>query len=763
MRRPSVAFGLAAGLYFLLTIALTWPLALHLGSRVPNDLGDSLLNMFIVDWNARQLPLTDRWWSQPQFYPIPGVLTFSEHLLGLAPITTPIILTTGNAVIAYNVAFFLSFPLCALAAHFLVYQITGRHDVAVIGGLAYGFAPYRMAQFAHVQVLSSYWIPLALGGLHLFVQRRQKRGLVLFAVAWYFQALACGYYLFYLSVLVGLWLLWFAVGRIRAADIGRIALAWGVAILAIVPVALGYLKYSRMYALKRWPDEIQAFSADIASLLRASPNLRVWGWLNVIDRPESALFPGLALVAVILTGVMLAWSAAAHESLQRLRAPRILLALAAFFGIIAASPLWFGAWKVEIFGLKLVSVTTPQKPLSVAVLLAVIAFAMHPSIRAGWRRRSPLAFYTLAAIVMWLFSLGPAPTLMGEPMLYKAPYSWLLMLPGVDGVRVPARFWVLATACLSVAVALAVRQLAQRWPNARMALVATCAGVLLLESWPRALILLPPPALRPSHTRAVARLELPQTSASDLVALYRATEHHRPLINGYSGYFAPHYGALQDLLDRRDPDVLGHLASLGAIEIVVDHAADPGGAWRRFVAAQPYVEIAHHEPDYTTFRLPAQSRGRVQLPRFTAPPVRVERIDATANQDRVGRMTDGDLMSRWDTAGPQEPSNAVVLDLGRPTRLQGIELLIAGYRADFPRQLVVELSDDGKNWDTAWAGRTALLALTAALEAPLTEPLGIPLGDRIARHIRLRQTSSDRIYYWSIAELHIYGEPAPAP
>ena len=56
--RPLVAFGLAAGLYFLLTVALTWPLLLHPGSRVPNDLGDSLLNMFLLAWNARVLPFT---------------------------------------------------------------------------------------------------------------------------------------------------------------------------------------------------------------------------------------------------------------------------------------------------------------------------------------------------------------------------------------------------------------------------------------------------------------------------------------------------------------------------------------------------------------------------------------------------------------------------------------------------------------------------------------------------------------------------------
>src|SRR5687768_18560005 len=46
-----------------------------------------------------------------------------------------------------------------------------------------------------------------------------------------------------------------------------------------------------------------------------------------------------------------------------------------------------------------------------------------------------------------------------------------------------------------------------------------------------------------------ARLELPITSGHDLITLYRAVGHRRPLINGYSGYFAPHYWAMQQ--DRK--------------------------------------------------------------------------------------------------------------------------------------------------------------------------------------------------------------------
>lgn len=757
MRRPVATFGLAVAVYVVLTAILTWPLVLRPGRIVPGDLGDPALNMFLLAWNARVLPLTERWWNLPQFYPVDGVTAYSEHLLGLSVITTPVFALTGNAVLAYNAAFFLSFVLCGIAAHLLGHVLTRRHAVSFVAGLAFAFAPYRMSQLSHIQVLSAYWMPIALAALHLFFQRRQARWIAVFAVAWLFQALSCGYYLFYLSALVGLWLIWFAVGRERWRDIATLLAGWAIAALAMAPIAYGYLKYQSAYGLRRWPDEIQAFSADIASVLKASDNLLLWGWLDVVDRPESQLFPGAAIIAVMVAGVTLAWAAAARTGATRLRAPRVLLASAVLFAAVAATPLLFGAWKVEVFGVTLLSVGTPQKPLSIAVLLAAVALALHPSVRTAWGRRSPLAFYTLATVAMWLFSLGPAPTLMNEPVLYKAPYAWLLMLPGVDGVRVPARFWVLGTLCLSIAGALALLQVIARWPKARVALPAAVSALVVLDGWPAQIRFEPPPAARPAHTRAVARLELPMRPPLDALTLYRAIEHRRPVLNGYSGYFAPHYWALQYLLEERDRRVLERLSALGAIEVVVNHEFDGGRRWRRFLEADPDVEVVHSEADYTAYRVPRGAAVR-ELETVEGDPLPVANITASLYQDLVGRMRDGDRVTRWHTGGPQRPGNELVVDLGGEREVRGVVLEIAGYVADFPRVLVVETSSDGASWTRAWRGRTGLVALSAALVKPREIPLAFPFEPRPARYVRLRQTGREDVYYWSVAELNVYGK-----
>ncbi len=762
MRRRFAAFGLAAVLYSALTLALTWPLVLSPASTVPNDLGDPLLNTFLISWNARMTPLTARWWNLPQFYPATGTTAYSEHLLGLAPITTPIVAATGNPLLGYNVAFILSFVLCGLSAHTLVYVLTRRHDLSVFAGLAFAFAPYRMSQTAHIQVLSSYWMPFALAGLHLYFRDRQFRWLVLFAVSWLMQALACGYYLFYLSALVALWLTWFAVGRERWSSILAVVAAWAVAGLAMAPIAYGYLIRQRAHGLRRWPDEIEAFSADILSLLKAPDALRLWGWLDVVGRPESALFPGLTVVVLLLAGLAVAWHASAHSGSGRIGASRWLLAGAAVFGVVAATPAMFGAWKLEPFGLKLLSVTTARKPLSVAVLCVAAALVLHPSVRSAWRRRSPLAFYSLATVAMWIFSLGPSPTLLNEPVIYKAPYAWLMMLPGVEGVRVPARFWVLGTLCLATAAALALAHVTARWRRTRTWLPALACALAVIEAWPQPIRMFERPALRPVQVPAVARLEFPVSPEHDPITLFRAAYHRRPVINGYSGYFAPHYFAIREMLDQKDPAILTRLSLLGTIEAVVDHALDADGRWRGFLRAYPEATVVHSDQEYTAFRIARSgSASASSLPTISGQQLPITSIRASLYQDLVGLMTDGDRLTRWHTGGPQDPTNEVSIDLGSTRQVGGIELEIGGYVADFPRALTIETSTDGAAWSSVWSGPTALIAVSAALEAPLELPLRFPFEARPARFIRLRQTASEPIYWWSIVELRVFGLQAP--
>ena len=756
MRRFFNPVVFAAAVYVVLTVALTWPLPIRSASIVPNDLGDPLLNTWILAWDARVLPLTPTWWNGPQFYPIAGTMAFSEHLLGLTIFTTPIIWVTRDPLFAYNIAFFLSFVLSALSAYFLAYTISRRHDCAFLAGLAFGFAPYRMAQFAHVQVLSAYWMPVALAALHRYFDKRRMRWLVVFAAAWLMQALACGYYLFYLSVLIALWLPWFITGPHKARALTHLAIAWGIAAAMLVPVLYGYWRFQRAYGLRRALDEITLFSADVASVLKAPDNLWLWGWLDVVKHPEADIFPGLTIVVLIVLGLAIGWRHAAKEQVGRLKIARVFVLVAVVFFAIAASPLYLGAWKIEIFGMRLLSVGTPHKPLSLAFLCLLVAGGMHPSVRTAWRRRSVMTFYTLAALAMWLFSLGPAPTFMDRPIIYKAPYAWLMMLPGGEGVRVPARFWMLAVLCLAVAAALALRQITARWPRLARAIPAiACAGILI-DGWPRPIFMEKRPASRPVHSHVVARLDLPPIPAHDSISLFRATEHQRPLFNGYSGYFAPHYWAMQYMIKQHDPAVLTRLSSYGAFEVVIDHDWDPDAGLRRFLLGSPQASLVYRDDRYSAFRVERGPRA-VALPRPEGQPLAIASIQAQCGVTHAREMIDGDIMTRWACGREQRPADSFTVDLGSEKQVTGTELVLAGFVADFPRQLSIETSTDGGNWSEAWAGNSALLALSAALEDPLNIPMPFPFTPRAARYVRFTQLATEETYYWSVAELRVIG------
>ena len=65
-------------IYSALAIIFTWPLVLGIGRDVPGDLGDSLLNMWILGWGVKHVPLllTGVYEVVSLGYPLAALLVF---------------------------------------------------------------------------------------------------------------------------------------------------------------------------------------------------------------------------------------------------------------------------------------------------------------------------------------------------------------------------------------------------------------------------------------------------------------------------------------------------------------------------------------------------------------------------------------------------------------------------------------------------------------------------------------------------------------
>ena len=118
--------------------------------------------------------------------------------------------------------------------------VTGHRPAAFVGGLVFGFHPFRAAHLEHVELLSSYWLAVALLCLHRWVRTRSRWPLAGLALALTLQALTSGYYFFYAMLLVAGWIAWFALRQSSWSQLAELAAALAAPVLAIAPVLWRY-------------------------------------------------------------------------------------------------------------------------------------------------------------------------------------------------------------------------------------------------------------------------------------------------------------------------------------------------------------------------------------------------------------------------------------------------------------------------------------------------------------------------------------------
>src|SRR5947207_8048273 len=120
----------------------------------------------------------------------------------------PVYAATRNPILSYTLVFLSTFVLCGAGMFLFVRELTGNAAAGFVAGLAFAFAPYRIASIPHLQVLSSAWMPFVLFGLHRHFATGRTLPLAGATLAWLTQNLSCGYYLLFFSPIVVLYIGW---------------------------------------------------------------------------------------------------------------------------------------------------------------------------------------------------------------------------------------------------------------------------------------------------------------------------------------------------------------------------------------------------------------------------------------------------------------------------------------------------------------------------------------------------------------------------
>jgi hypothetical protein len=205
------------------------------------------------------------------------------------------------------------------------------------------------------------------------------------------------------------------------------------------------------------------------------------------------------------------------------------------------------------------------------------------------------------------------------------------VIPGLSGMRVPARFYTLTSLTVVFFAARGVELLMRRVPGrARTALALGLAALLAVEMAPRTLDWerLPREEELPkaytwirNEPSVRALVELPMTGDHrENLYLYAATLHWKPIANGYSGYMAKSYAELANSI-RFLPNSRGfeRLRRMGISHIVV-HARSPNRlealrSWEaRFIdGPRSQAERVYREKGISIYRVLHRPAGRAMI------------------------------------------------------------------------------------------------------------------------------------------------------
>ncbi len=542
-----------------LAVLTSWPLVLHLPSRIAPDLGDPVRTAWQIAWVGHGMlhdPL--HLFNANAFYPHPLSLAFSDSLLGYGPAGF-IGSGTVAALVRYNLLFLLAWSLCFLGAYLLARELGLGRAGGAVAGAAFAYAPYRVTEAGHLHVISSGGIPLA---LFLLLRGYRRSSVKLVLAGWLVSAwqvslgFTLGLQYCYLLAVLGVLALWHSL---RARTRARASETFEPSSEATTPF------------------EPEGTSSDRRTSDANSESARAPGK----GAPLSSRMLAITCAGVAVLGIVAVYEARPYlqvshdyptarrkiKEVERYSAgPRALLAAS------SENRVWAGATATFRNGVssKNESVFFPGATILVLALIGLVAPLVTPRLRLG---------LLAGALTCAILSLGLGLTGAGYP--YRLLYDFA---PGWDGVRVPGRLFTTATLFLALLAGAGGDWLSRRagaWGarHSLRGLPALAGCVLVLGVVAEGAGHLGHPVVpRPARAEigvAGPLLDLPTDGAADRVYQYFSTDGFPKILQGNSTFDIPSLddlrGGMNGFPDRPSVEKLRYYG----VRTVVLHLALP--------------------------------------------------------------------------------------------------------------------------------------------------------------------------------------------
>ena len=624
-RRPATV---AAALYVVLTVVLTYPLSVHPATTSFPGGGDRNLFVWTLAWNAHAFlhqPLA--LFDANIFHPYHRTLAYSENLIGAALLVAPVQWLMQNPWLTFNLSVLATVPLCALGGFVLARRLGASPTAAWICGLVYGFAPPRFLRIDQAHLTSVAWIPFCLAYVHSYLATGRRTDLRIAIAFLSLQVLTSGHGAVFLLFGLGVLLL---VEIARGTPIRPLTRLRDVGLpgaLLLVPVAAVFLPYRIVQTEVGLRRELGDWTGSWTSYL-ASPThvdafiLEHLGSLGayVATNAQAYLFPGW-LPLVLAVAAFLPRARTTHEATIELAgAPRLLTVCARLLelGILATLALAVyaqvtGATRVEV-GPLTIALKQVWRAWGVSAVLVGLRVMLRPRVpfkfptRVVTVTRSRETHPRDARLVYGLLLVGCALLAVGPPY---GPWRYLYSLPGLSFIRVPSRFMILGMLGLGVLCAFGAERVLARWSGrTRLAVTALVTMALAAEFAVAPFEVVPVPWPNPGADRWLASQPRPFVVAEvppmdPTIPMLHSMEHWQKTVHGYSGWTPPLSADIAAQLTHfPDEPSLAALTRLGVTHVVVHTSMYPQGEWP---AAATALEAWRHR---LTVRY-ADEEGRV--------------------------------------------------------------------------------------------------------------------------------------------------------
>jgi hypothetical protein len=415
--------GLPLLLYTLLSLALTWPLAINTTGAVPGNGYDSWQNLWNMWWLKQALLQGDNPYFTPMLYYPSGASLLIHTLNPINFLLTLPIQALFGLVVAYNTVVLISLIASGYTAYLLAVDVAGDRRAALLAGTIYAFSGYLLAQVfgGHTHMMAAEWLPLAVLALRRARARPRVTTIVLAGAALAINQLCDWQYFVFILIWSGWYALALAWIERSVRPLLPIGLAIAVAGALIAPLAIATARQAAITP-RIAPAELQAFrvehSIDVADLLIPSQLHPLWG--RIAEQAQAYKQTThiqnktayLGLVTLLLAGIALSC-----------RQGGFWLASALLFIILALGP------QLRFFG------TITEIPLPAALLYHL------PFINIS---RYPVRFIVLAMLALAMLAAFGTRIVLdalarkgARPWLARAALAALIAAIVVDNLTLP--------------------------------------------------------------------------------------------------------------------------------------------------------------------------------------------------------------------------------------------------------------------------------------------------------------------------------------